>query len=197
MPKLITPLLVALTAIFTAYTAAGLTSPTLPGNEPVAVANAQSPAIETRPAVAITSTNQTTRPRIITELDLGVRAGNGYFPQQVALDAENRQLYTLNSGLAALDAGNTISVIDLDTNQVTALLKLNNQAGDDTFTPTPLDLQLDPYHARLYALTGAPTTTLTIIDTDNLIILDTLSGVEALAPGPDRLYLASDTRLWA
>jgi len=197
MPKLITPLLVALTAIFTAYTAAGLASPTLPGNEPVAVANAQSPVIETRPAVAITSTNQTTRPRIITELDLGVRAGNGYFPQQVALDAENRQLYTLNSGLAALDAGNTISVIDLDTNQVTALLKLNNQAGDHTFTPTPLDLQLDPYRARLYALTGAPTTTLIIIDTDNLIILDTLSGVEALAPGPDRLYLASDTRLWA
>ncbi|MBI1881488.1 MAG: hypothetical protein HYR94_25185, partial [Chloroflexi bacterium] len=146
-------------------------------------------------------------PTIVDQLDLGVPAGNGHGPQRLALDPERRQLYTLNTGLAELNEGNTISVIDLSTNQVTALLRLDNLPPPDPLQPAPsrpgpLDLQVDPYRPRLYALTGdpyasPPTSNLAMIDLDTQRIIDTLPDVLAVAPGPDRLYLASATRLWA
>ncbi len=140
-------------------------------------------------------------PAIVEEFYQGVPAGNGYRPQRVAIDSQQRRLYTFNEGLGSIQAGNSISVIDLDTGQVTGLLKLNNMQAEDLSPPNALDLQLDPYRPRLYALWGdpyadTPATNLTIIDTDQLTILDTLPGVEAIAPGPNRLYLAHDTRLW-
>jgi photosystem II stability/assembly factor-like uncharacterized protein len=112
----------------------------------------------------------------------------------------------LNQGLAELGEGNTVSIIDLTTNQVTGLIQLENlpapEALDFPSHPGPLDLQLDPYNPRrLYALTGdlyasPPYTTLTIIDLDAGRIADTLPDIYALAPGPDRLYLANASQLW-
>ncbi len=146
-------------------------------------------------------------PAIVDELDLGVPAGNGHRPQRVAVDSRRGQLYTLNEGLVELKEGNTLSIVDLITNQVTALLPLDNLPAPEqlraTFSrPNPLDLQIDPYRPRLYALTGdpysdPPYSDLTIIDPDTQHIIDTLPGVLAVFPGPDRLYLASPTRLWA
>lgn len=146
-------------------------------------------------------------PTIVTELDLGVPAGNGHRPQRVAVDSQRRRVYTLNEGLVELNQGNTVSIVDLTTGQVTALLPLNNLPSPEqlraTFSrPSPLDLQVDPYRPRLYALTGdpyssPPTSELTIIDLETQRIVDTVPGVLAVAPGPDRLYLASATRLWA
>jgi photosystem II stability/assembly factor-like uncharacterized protein/DNA-binding beta-propeller fold protein YncE len=146
-------------------------------------------------------------PAIVDQLYLGVPAGNGHGPQRLAVDSQRQRLYTLNNGLAELNEGNTISVIDLATNQVTALIPLDNLPPLDSLQPTParpspLDLQLDPYRPRLYALTGDPYadsafSSLTIIDLDTRRIVDTLPGVLAIAPGPDRLYLTSATRLWA
>lgn len=146
-------------------------------------------------------------PAIVTELDLGVPAGNGHRPQRVAVDSQRHQLYTLNEGLVELNQGNTVSIIDLTTSQVTALLPLNNMPSPEQLRasfsrPNPLDLQVDPYRPRLYALTGdpygnPPYSDLTIIDLDARRIVETLPGILAVAPGPDRLYLASATRLWA
>ncbi len=67
--------------------------------------------------------------------------------------------------------------------------------------PYPLDIQVDPYRSRLYALAGdryadPPNTTLNIVDTQNWQVIASLPEVEAVAPGPDRLYLVNDTRLW-
>jgi DNA-binding beta-propeller fold protein YncE len=160
----------------------------IPANQPIAAADPDIPAI-------------------IDRLNFGVAAGNGYGPQRLALDSQRRQLYTLNNGLAELGEGNTISVMDLSTNQVTALLRLENLPSPGPLQPTParpgpLDLQVDPYRPRLYALTGdpyasPPYTNLTIIDRSTQRIVDTLPGVLAVVPGPDQLYLASATRLWA
>jgi photosystem II stability/assembly factor-like uncharacterized protein len=139
-------------------------------------------------------------PAIVDKLYLGVPVGNGHRPYHVAVDGQSGRAYTLNYGIAP--AGNTISVLDLETRQVTNLIHLDNMEAEDFSSPDPLALQVDPYRPRLYALWGdryAETTdsTLTIIDADTLSILDTVPGVEAIAPGPDRLYLANDTRLWS
>lgn len=141
-------------------------------------------------------------PAIVTELDLGLPAGNGYGPHRLALDSQGRRLYTLNAGLASADAGPTVSLIDPDTGRVEALLRLADSSPEDVFSIRPLALHLDPYRPRLYAIWGDPfdeptTSRLSIIDTGSLAVLDTLPGVAAIAPGPDRLYLASNSRVWA
>lgn len=141
-------------------------------------------------------------PTIVTELDLGLPAGNGYSPQRLALDSQGRRLYTLNAGLASVDSGPTVSVVDLDAGQVTALVRLGDGPAEDLFSMRPLALHLDPYRPRLYAIWGDPfdeptTSRLSVIDTGSLAVLLTLPGVAAVAPGPDRLYLAADSRLWA
>jgi DNA-binding beta-propeller fold protein YncE len=156
-------------------------------------------------AVPITSTALPPEPGIPTLVDklyFGVPAGNGVQPQRVAIDSQRRRAYTLNYGLTARKEGNTLSVIDLQTGRVTALLKLGNMDPDASFSPSPLDLQVDPYRPRLYALWGdrysdPSAAHLIVIDTEALTVTATLTGVEAVAPGPDRLYLAGDTRLWA
>jgi photosystem II stability/assembly factor-like uncharacterized protein/DNA-binding beta-propeller fold protein YncE len=141
-------------------------------------------------------------PALVDKLYFGVPAGNGVQPQRVAIDSQRRRVYTLNYGLSARKEGNTLSVVDLQTGRVTALLRLGNMDQDASFSPTPLDLQADPYRPRLYALWGdrysSPSAVhLIVIDTEALTVTATLTGVEAVAPGPDRLYLAGDTRLWA
>jgi photosystem II stability/assembly factor-like uncharacterized protein/DNA-binding beta-propeller fold protein YncE len=140
-------------------------------------------------------------PRLIDQIYLGVPAGNGHTPYRVAVDSQQRRAYTLNQGLASLDRGNTISVLDLETRQVTHLIRLHNMRAEAAFPPDPLDLQVDPYRPRLYAVWGnryseTVDSSLTVLDADTLAIVDTLPGVEALAVGPDRLYLANDNRLW-
>ena len=139
-------------------------------------------------------------PAIVDELYLGVAAGNGHRPYHVAVDSQRKRAYTLNYGIAP--AGNSISVLDLETLEVTDLIHLDNMQAGDTFLPNPIDLQVDPYHPRLYAVWGdrfaeETDSTLTIIDTDTLSIVDMVAGVESMTPGPDRLYLANDTRLWS
>ncbi len=142
-------------------------------------------------------------PRIVDLLDFGVPAGNGVRPQKLALDSQRSRLYTLNQGLTSAGQGQTISVIDLEGGRVVALAELDNAVGPDGLAPMPLDLQLDPYRPRLYALTGdrfaesAAANTLTIVDTETLAVVGTLPGVDAFVPGPDRLYLANESRLWA
>ncbi|GAB4526387.1 MAG: hypothetical protein Kow0063_00580 [Anaerolineae bacterium] len=144
--------------------------------------------------------HQTDIPAIVDDLYLGIPAGNGHRPYHIAVDSQSGRAYTLNYGLAP--GGNTISVLDLESGEITDLIRLDNMKAEDLISPDPLDLQVDPYRPRLYALWGdryAETTdsTLTIIDTHTLGIVDTLHSVEAIAPGPDRLYLANDTRLWS
>ncbi len=139
-------------------------------------------------------------PAIVDELYLGIPAGNGHRPYYVAVDGQHGRAYTLNYGIAP--DGNTISVLDLETGEVTALIHLDNMRAGDIVLPDPLDLQVDPYRPRLYAVWGdrfaeETNSTLTIIDTDTLSTVDIMPGVEAVAPGPDRLYVANDTQLWS
>jgi photosystem II stability/assembly factor-like uncharacterized protein len=141
-------------------------------------------------------------PQPVDMIYLGVPAGNGHTPYRVAVDSQRRRAYTLNQGMASLDRGNTISVLDLESRQVTHLIKLHNMRTGAAFPPDPLDLQVDPYRPRLYAVWGnhyseTVDSSLTVLDADTLAIIDTLPGVEALAVGPDRLYLANDDRLWS
>ena len=139
-------------------------------------------------------------PTVVDELYFGVPAGNGAHPYRIAVDSQRRRAYTLNYGQDDLIEGNTISVLDLESGKITALIKLDNMG--EYSAPDPLDIQADPYRPRLYALWGDryaddPDSQLTIIDAETLDIVDSLPGVEAVAPGPNYLYLANDTRLWA
>ena len=94
-------------------------------------------------------------PALVDKLYFGVPAGNGFGPQRVAIDSQRRRAYTLNYGLSARKEGDTLSVVDLPTGRVTALLKLGDMGQDDkSFSPTPMDLQVDPYRPRLYARVG-------------------------------------------
>ncbi|MFN8457018.1 MAG: hypothetical protein U0401_20525 [Anaerolineae bacterium] len=92
-------------------------------------------------------------PTIIDQLYFGVPAGNGHEPQWVVVDNRRGRLYTLNNGLSDTHEGNTISVIDLQTGQVTDLLRLNipgrqsllAELHSTILSPLrALDLQLDP-----------------------------------------------------
>jgi DNA-binding beta-propeller fold protein YncE len=141
-------------------------------------------------------------PRLVDQVYLGVPAGNGHAPYRVAVDSQRRRAYTLNQGLVASDRGNTISVLDLESRQVSHLIQLHNMRAGDWSTPDPLDLQVDPYRPRLYAVWGnryseTVDSSLTVLDADTLTIVATLPGVEAVAVGPERLYLANDERLWS
>ena len=141
-------------------------------------------------------------PTIVDELYLGVPAGNGHLPYRVAIDSQRRRAYTLNNGNSATREGNTLSILDLETREIVALTRLGNLQPGDFLPPDPLDLQVDPYRPRVYAIWGdlyAETTdsTLTVIDANTGRVMSALPGVEAIAVGPDRLYLANDARLWA
>jgi DNA-binding beta-propeller fold protein YncE len=131
---------------------------------------------------------------------VGIPAGHGYGPWPLAIDARHGRLYSFNAGRSSPDDGYSISIIDLKTNQVTGLIRLPGPI-EHKFASTPLDILVDPYRPRLYALWGnrsdrSPFTSLAVIDLDTLTILDTLHDVLAVVPGPDRLYLAGPTRLW-
>jgi photosystem II stability/assembly factor-like uncharacterized protein len=186
-----------------ALAAAGLTGGAVPQAHALALRAALLPSPGTAvPPASTPFPPEPGIPALVNKLYFGVPAGNGIQPQRVAIDSQRRRAYTLNYGLSARKEGDTLSVVDLQTGRVTALLKLGNMGQDASFSPTPLDLQVDPYRPRLYAVWGdrysSPSAIhLTVIDTEALTVTATLTGVEAVAPGPDRLYLAGDTRLWA
>jgi len=158
------------------------------------------PVTISTPTIELDETSGPDIPTILDELYLGAPAGNGHRPYHVAVDGQRGRAYTLNYGTAP--SGTTISVLDLESGEVSDLIHLDNMRAEDSLLPDPLDLQVDPYRPRLYAVWGdhyaeATDSTLTIIDTDTLSIVDMMPGVEAVAPGPGRLYLVNDTRLWS
>jgi len=137
-------------------------------------------------------------PRVAAMLDFGVPAGNGPYPYQLAVDPVRGRVYTLNLGTNEI--GNSVSVYDTRRQEIVALVPLNNPGHYNP--PMPVELVVDPYRPHLYALTGdlyadAPAIDLFVIDVDRPAVTARLSGVEAVAPGPDSLFLANDTRLWA
>ncbi len=138
-------------------------------------------------------------PQILEQLNFGLPGGNGHRPRRMAM--AEQYLYLFNEGSPAVDNGNTISVFNINTGQFTDLLQLNNRQPNANIPPAPLSLTADPYRPRLYAIWGDPfgeisDTSLSIIDTESLSIVNTLSGVEAILPAPNRLYLVNDERLW-
>jgi hypothetical protein len=168
--------------------------------DPASQSTQATPVTINTPTVEPGQTSDPDIPTIVDELYLGVLAGNGHRPYHVAVDGQRGRAYTLNYGIGS--AGNTISVLDLESGEVTDLIHLDNMWAEISLLPDPLDLEVDPYRPRLYAVWGDryaedTDSTLTIIDTDTLSIVDRVPGVEAMAPGPDRLYLANDTRLWS
>lgn len=143
-------------------------------------------------------------PTVVARLDFSLPAGNGYLPQLVAVDGQGGRVYTFNSGLRAFGQGqgNTIGRFDPESAAFSALIDLNNLDPADSLAPEPLALLADPYRPRLYAIWGdryggPEEHTLTIFDAGSLAVVDSLPGVEAIAPGPDRLYFANSARLWA
>lgn len=139
-------------------------------------------------------------PAIIKQFSVGIPAGHGYGPWPLAIDAQHGRLYSFNAGRSSPDENYSISIIDLKTNWVADLIWLPGTA-EFRLSSVPIDLLVDPYRPRLYALWGnrsdrSPFTSLAVIDLDTLTILDTLHNVLTVVPGPDRLYLAGPSRLW-
>ena len=137
-------------------------------------------------------------PRILQSLEFGVPAGDGLYPARIAVDSDRQRIYFFNQGNNK--EGNTISVFDLRTREFVALVVLNNPGE---YVPlTPLDIKVDPYRPRLYAITGDPYAENTeaemfVLDVNTLTVVKRVSGVEVMEPGPDLLYLASDVQLWS
>lgn len=136
-------------------------------------------------------------PHGVATLDLSLPAGNGQAPTHLAIDSQNRRLYTLNNGIPA--QGNSISIIDLEAQAVIAVISLDNSLPDVGYTPSLIDLSLDPYRPRLYALVGDKydISTLHIIDTETQTVLQTWDDVDAVAPAEDRLYVVNGQQLSA
>lgn len=136
-------------------------------------------------------------PRIVQSLDFGVSAGNGLYPARIAVDSDRQRIYLFNHGDNR--EGNTISVFDLVLNKFVALVVLHNPG--EYAPPTPMDIKVDPYRPRLYAITGDPYTETTesemfVIDTNTLSVVKRIPDIEAMEPGPEGLYLVRDVRLW-
>jgi photosystem II stability/assembly factor-like uncharacterized protein len=164
-----------------------LTAPPLQAADPSTERNAQAPA----------PTDPANWPRIVEQMDFGVPAGNGPYPYQIAVDPARHRVYTFNMGTDT--DGNSISVYDTRVKEIIALIRLDNPGAYSP--PTPIDLVVDPYRPHLYALTGdryaeAPATDLFVFDVERLAPVGRIAGVEAVAPGPQRIYLANDMQLW-
>jgi photosystem II stability/assembly factor-like uncharacterized protein len=148
-------------------------------------------------AVAVELAPAENQPYVVDELYFGVPAGNGAFPSLVAVDGPNRVGYTLNRGSGR--QGNTLSAINLDTQQVIGLADFENPGPFGA--PDPLAIAVDPYRPRVYALVGdryaeTPVSNLIILDSDTLLIVEVVPAVDAFAVGPQRLFMANDTSLW-
>ncbi|MFQ5576635.1 MAG: hypothetical protein ACE5G8_06555, partial [Anaerolineae bacterium] len=160
-------------------------------------APALTPTLTPSPTPEATAPVEPGIPAVAAALDFGLPAGNGFQPRALALH-QNR-LYILNRGHAALDGGNTVSRFDVQAGRFSGLLKLKNYAPDSSAPfPEPLALVADPYRPRLYALWGdrygePAAKSLSIIDTGALTVTAVLTGVEAVYPAPDRLYLSGDS----
>lgn len=141
-------------------------------------------------------------PALVGKIDFGLPGGNGFYPYHLAVDEHQRRIYVFNEGLTPQE-GNTISVFDQAAGQFTRLIPLDNASSSNEFPAnSPIALRVDPYRPHLYALWGDPygeadQSNLSIINTETLTVTRTITGVDMVAAGPDRLYLVSDARLWA
>lgn len=120
-------------------------------------------------------------------INLGLPAGNGANPRDLALDSTTGQLYILTEGLPILQQGNGLSVYDTKQEEFTHHIKLNNGPH------TALDVQVDPIAGQVYALWQAPypglgRPTLTSLSTQTLQVTQELPNVQAFFAAEGLLY---------
>ena len=149
-----------------------------------------SPALSPTP-IPLTPTPQPTGwwPQPLTTLELGIPAGNGYYPEGIAVHPARRLLY-VHCRLGGPEERGLLSIVDGTSGQVLATVPLGHTT---TIASPPV---LDPRRGRAYLVNDGDRTA-TVVDLSDLAAVTTLAEVEALAVDSERgwLYLADSSSL--
>jgi|GEM_PF-2377610 len=157
---------------------------------PLVVAAAFPASISQSPNLSIP---QSTTHQIETIVNLGVPAGNGSTPKNVALNSQAGQIYILTEGIPALKQGNGLSVYDIASGDIIEHVKIN-QGNNEA-----LDLQFDPVSGLLFALwreqLSDASPSLSVIDSQSMQTIQNIPGIERFVTEEGRLYTADTERL--
>ncbi|MGA9348639.1 MAG: hypothetical protein WBW48_07525 [Anaerolineae bacterium] len=158
-------------------------------------------ATPTPPAVTPTATEEATPtpqptptpemiwPKVVTKLELGVPAGNGYSPRAIAVNSATNRIYVRNERSDSEERGN-VSVIVGTTSEIIATIPVGQSGWDYN------EVAVDETANRVYVVNRGDKT-LAVIVGDTHQVLATIEDVEVVAVDQvvDRLYVADGATL--
>jgi YVTN family beta-propeller protein len=110
-----------------------------------------------------------------------VPAGNGYYPQAIAINPATGRVYVRNERSDSEERGN-VSIIDAATNEIIATIPVGPSGWDYN------EVAVDERANRVYVVNRGDKT-LTVIAGATNQVLATVEGVEVVAVDEDRLYV--------
>ncbi len=128
---------------------------------------------EATPTPQPTSTPEGIWPKVVARLELGVPAGNGYYPRAIAINATTGRIYVRNERSDSEEYGN-VSVIAGETNEIIATIPVGRSGWDYG------EVAVDETANRVYVVSRGDKT-LTVIGGDTHQVLATIEDVEAVA----------------
>jgi YVTN family beta-propeller protein len=137
------------------------------------------------PTTEFTPTPEGIWPKVITKLELGVPAGNGYLPRGIAVNSATGRVYVRNERSDSEERGN-VSVIDGETNEIIATIPVGQSGWD--YNEVAVDEA-----ANLVYVVNRGDKTLAAIAGDTHQVFATIENVEVVTVDPvvDRLYVAA------
>jgi len=121
-------------------------------------------------------------PKVVTRLEVGVPAGNGYYPRALAVNSATGLVYVRNERSDSEERGN-VSVIDGATDEIIATIPVGQSGWDRN------EVAVDERANRVYVVNRGDRT-LTVIVGATHQMLATIEDVEAVAVDGDHLYVA-------
>ncbi|HIC93970.1 MAG TPA: hypothetical protein EYP09_06955, partial [Anaerolineae bacterium] len=112
-------------------------------------------------------------PRVVTRLHLGVPAGNGYYPHEVAVNPLTGRVYVHNRSGGPEGRG-LLSVIEGATGEVVATVALGSSGWP------PGQVAVDPERGRVYAVSRGDRL-LTVVEEATCQVVAEIEGVEDVA----------------
>ena len=128
---------------------------------------------EATPTPQPTPTPEGIWPKVVARLELGVLAGNGYYPRAIAVNATTGRVYVRNERGDSEEQGN-VSVIAGETNEIIATIPVGQSGWDYG------KVVVDETANRVYVVSRGDKT-LTVIVGDTHQVLATVEDVEAVA----------------
>jgi len=145
------------------------------------------PTQEATPTPQPTPTPEGIWPKVVARLELGVPAGNGYYPQAIAVNPATGRVYVRNERSASQEHGN-VSVIDGATNEIIATIPVGPSGWDYN------EVAVDETADHVYVVNRGDKTLTVIAGATNQVIA-TVQDAEAVAVTEGRLYVADGERV--